>query len=306
MIAIAAVLMGLLAQAGQGAEGGQDITEVWNAHMLEEVSDARHFVIPGIGVEVELPRWEPLHVGPLTLDLSPTKHVVWLWIAAALCAMMLIWTARVTHGKKADRAPRGLGNAVEAFVIYLRDEVVMRNVGRGGEKYVPFVLTLFFFILFVNLLGLVPFGSTATGNIMVTGALALLSLVVIEIGGFREIGPKAYLGTIVYIPKGLNWFWSIVMAIVMTPVELIAKLARIFALAIRLFANMTAGHLVILSLIGLIFMAGGAGAVKYVVWPAPVLMAVGIMVIEIFIAFLQAYIFAILTSVFIGLVRHPH
>jgi F-type H+-transporting ATPase subunit a len=233
--------------------------------------------------------------------------VVYLMIAALLCAATMIWVARRTHGKGAERAPKGLANVIEAFVIYLRDEVALRNIGKGGERYVPFVLTLFFFILYMNVLGLVPFGASATGNVGVTAALAILALVAIEVGGLLHIGPKAYLGTIVYIPKGLNWFWSIIMAVVMTPVELVAKLARIFALAIRLFANMTAGHLVILSLVGLIFMVGAAeGVTRYLIWPAPVLMAVAIMLMEIFIAFLQAYIFAMLTSVFIGLVRHPH
>ena len=307
MIGVVGQLWGLLVQAGRGAESEQDVTSVWNTRMMEEVSDAHHFVIPGVGAEVQLPQWPPLHIGSLTIDLSPTKHVVWLLIAATLCAVTMIWVARRTHGKRAEKAPKGLANVIEAFVIYLRDEVAMRNIGKGGERFVPFVLTLFFFILVTNLLGLVPFGSTATGNIMVTAALAVLSLVVIEVGGLLHIGPRAYLGTIVYIPKGLNWFWAIVMVIVMTPVELIAKLARIFALAIRLFANMTAGHLVILSLVGLIFVAGaGAGSIKYLVWPAPVLMAVAIMLMEIFIGLLQAYIFAMLTSVFIGLVRHPH
>ena len=300
-------LWGLLAQAGHAAEGGQDLAEVWNSHMMEEVADAHHFIIPGINLDISLPHWPPLHIGALTIDLSPTKHVIWLMIAATLCATVLIWTARKTHGRGAANAPKGLANVIEAFVIYLRDEVVLRNVGKGGEGYVPFVLTLFFFILFMNLLGLLPFGSTATGNIGVTASLAILSLIAIEIGGLIHLGPKAYLKTIVYVPEGLPWFGKIPMALIMTPVEAIAKLARIFALAIRLFANMTAGHLVILSLVGLVFVAGGAGgAVKYVVWPAPVLMAVAIMLMEIFIALLQAYIFAMLTSVFIGLVRHAH
>ena len=297
----------MLAQAGHGAEGGQDMNAVWNSHMMEEVSDAHHFIIPGFGTEIHLPEFPPLHIGSLAIDLSPTKHVVWIMIAATLCALTMIWTAQRTHGKGAERAPKGLANVIEAFVIYLRDEVALRNIGHGGERYVPFVLTLFFFILFMNLLGLVPFGATATGNIMVTGALAVLALVAIEVGGLLHLGPRAYLKTIVYVPEGLPWFGKIPMALIMTPVEAIAKLARIFALAIRLFANMTAGHLVILSLVGLIFMAGaGAGSIKYLVWPAPVLMAVAIMLMEIFIALLQAYIFAMLTSVFIGLVRHPH
>jgi len=306
MIGIVFRFWGLLAQAHQGGEGEQDIATVWDAHMMEEVADGHHFVVPGLGISFDLPQWPPLHIGSLTLDMSPTKHVIWIMMAATVCALVLIWTARKTHGRGADKAPKGLANVIEAFVIYLRDEVVLRNIGAGGEKFVPFALTLFFFILFMNLLGLLPFGSAATGNIMVTAALAILSLVVIEVGGAIHLGPKAYMKTIVYVPEGLPWFGKIPMAMIMTPVEAIAKLARIFALAIRLFANMTAGHLVILSLVGLIFMAAGAGPAKWAIAPAPVLMAVAIMMMEIFIALLQAYIFTMLTSVFIGLVRHPH
>ncbi len=307
MIGIASRVWGVIAQVGHATEGEQNVSEVWNSHMLEEVTDAHHFVIPGTGAEIYLPQWPPLHIGSLTIDFSPTKHVIWLGIAATLCALTMIWVARRTHGKGAERAPKGLANVIEAFVIYLRDEVAMRNIGKGGERYVPYVLTLFFFILFMNLLGLIPFGSTATGNIMVTAALAVLSLIVIEVGGLIHLGPTAYLKTIVYVPEGLPWIGKVLMALIMTPVEAIAKLARIVALAIRLFANMTAGHMVVLALVGLIFLAGSAGgAIRWLVWPAPVLMTVAIMLMEIFIAFLQAYIFAMLTSVFIGLVRHPH
>lgn len=303
MIGIVFRFWGLLAQA----DHGEDIATVWDAHMMGEVADSHHFVVPGLGISFDLPQWPPLHIGSLTLDMSPTKHVIWIMMAATLCALVLIWTARKTHGRGAEKAPRGLANVIEAFIIYLRDDVVMRNVGKGGERYVPFVLTLFFFILFMNLLGLVPFGSAATGNIMVTAALAVLALVAIEVGGAIHLGPKAYMKTIVYVPEGLPWYGQIPMALIMTPVEAIAKLARIFALAIRLFANMTAGHLVILALVGLIFIAGaGAGAAKWAIAPAPVLMAVAIMLLEIFISLLQAYIFTMLTSVFIGLVRHPH
>lgn len=298
---------GLLAQAAHGGEVEQDVGAAWNAHMLEEVADAHHFPVPFLGTEIHLPQWPPLQIGSLTVDLSPTKHVIWLLIAATLCAVTMIWVARRTHGRGAERAPRGLANVIEAFVIYLRDEVAMRNIGKGGERYVPYVLTVFFFILFMNLLGLVPFGATATGNISVTAALALLSLMVIEIGGLLHLGPGPYLRTIVYLPEDLSWYMQIPMAIIMTPVEAIAKLARIFALAIRLFANMTAGHFVILALVGLIFIAGtSGGSIKWVIWVGPVLMAVAIMLLEIFVALLQAYIFTMLTSVFIGLVRHPH
>lgn len=307
MIAILGRLWFLRAQEHGGGEP-QDIGAAWNEHMMAEVSDAHHFVIPLVGREIALPQWPPLHIGPLTLDLSPTKHVVWLLIAATVCAAVMIWTARKTHSKGAETAPRGLANAIEAFVIYLRDEVAMRNIGKGGERYVPFVLTLFFFILFMNLFGLVPFGSSATGNLAVTAALAVLSMIAIEVGGLIHLGPRAYLKTIVYVPEGLPWFGQIPMALIMTPVEAVAKLARIIALAIRLFANMTAGHLVILSLVGLVFAAGSALGPKLgaLVSVAPLIMVVAIMLLEIFIALLQAYIFAMLTSVFIGLVRHPH
>lgn len=307
MIGITGRIWGLLVQAGHAPQGEQDVGAVWNAHMMEEVADAHHLVIPFVNYGIELPHWPPIHIGSLVIDLSPTKHVVWLLFAAFVCATVLIWTARKTHGRGSENAPKGLANVIEAFVIYLRDEVAMRNIGKGGEGFVPFILTLFFFILSMNLLGLVPFGATATGNLAVTAGLAVLSLVAIEVGGLVHLGPRAYMKTIVYVPEGLPWFGKIPMALIMTPVEAIAKLARIFALAIRLFANMTAGHLVILSLVGLIFMAGAAeGLVKYFVAPAPILMAVAIMLMEIFIALLQAYIFAMLTSVFIGLVRHPH
>ena len=321
MIGIVGRILYLFAQEPHGGSGEtQDIGTVWNAHMLEEVADAHVFHIPlvdpllapladrvGVSYPIPLPHWPPIHIGALTVDLSPTKHVLWLLIAATICAVTMIWTAQRTHGVRAERAPKGLANVIEAFVIYVRDEVAMRNIGAGGERYVPVVLTLFFFILFMNLLGLVPFGATATGNVSVTAALAIISLIVIEVGGAMHIGPRAYLGTIVYVPQGLPWFGKILMGLIMSPVEFIAKLARIFALAIRLFANMTAGHFVILSLIGLIFLAGASdSAIKYAIWPAPVLMAVAIMILEIFIALLQAYIFTLLTSVFIGLVRHPH
>ena len=160
----------------------------------------------------------------------------------------------------------------------------------------PFGLTLFFFILMMNLFGLIPYGATATGNIAVTATLAIITLVVVEVSGI--ITQRAgYLSTIFYWNKDLPLFMRPIMFVVMTPVELISKLSKPFALAIRLFANMTAGHIVVLALIGLIF------AFKSVASIAPLLMAVAIMALELFVALLQAYIFTLLSSVFIGLLR---
>ncbi len=288
-------MLALVAAAGKTPSLGEMI--------MEHVADSHEWEAPwGI---VHLPRWQPLHLGPLTVDMSPTKHVVMMLIAAVLLCIVMIWTAQRTHGARAtERAPRGFANMMEAFVIFLRDEVALANIGHGGEKYVPYVLTLFFFILFSNLLGLLPWGATPTGNLSVTATLALLSLVIIEISGFRALGPKAYARTIFYAPEGMGPFGKTLMLVVMTPVELIGKFTKPFALCMRLFANMNGGHFVILSLIGLTVTAG---AIKYTgVFLAPVLMAVAIMGLELFVAFLQAYIFAMLTSVFIGMIRHAH
>jgi F-type H+-transporting ATPase subunit a len=160
---------------------------------------------------------------------------------------------------------------------------------------------VFFFILTCNLLGLLPWGATATGNIAVTAAMALLSLVVVEVSGMRTLGAKGYLGTIFYLPHGLPGPLKPVMLAIMTPIEIIGKLAKPFALAVRLFANMTAGHVVVLALIGLTFFFQSV-----LVGVLAAAMATGIMLLELFVAFLQAFVFTLLTSVFIGLMRAEH
>jgi F-type H+-transporting ATPase subunit a len=187
------------------------------------------------------------------------------------------------------------------MVLFVRNDVAVANIGHGGEKYAPYVLTLFFFILYCNLLGLLPWGATPTGNLAVTGALAMISFLAIEISGMVTLGPKGYLKTIVMVPPGMKGVGAVVMALILTPIEIIGKLVKPFALCLRLFANMTGGHFVILALLGLIFVfsswAVAAGSVAVVLF---------MMALELLVAFLQAYIFALLTSVFIGMMRHAH
>jgi F-type H+-transporting ATPase subunit a len=149
------------------------------------------------------------------------------------------------------------------------------------------------------LLGLIPYGSTATGNVSVTATMAILTLLVTEISGVRSQG-LGYLNTVFYWNKDLALPMRIIMFFVMTPVEIASKLTKPFALAIRLFANMTAGHIVVLAFIGLIF------TFKLPVGIAPLLMAIAIMLLEIFVSFLQAFIFTLLTTVFIGQMRVAH
>ena len=195
------------------------------------------------------------------------------------------------------------------MVLYLRNDVILPNVGHHGEGYVPFCLTAFFMILFCNLLGLIPYMGTATGNISVTATLAILSFIMIEIAGMRALG-KGYINTIVYWPHDLPIGIKAPVSLIMTPVEILGKFTKPFALAMRLFANMTAGHIAVLALIGMVFTVAGMvssnGLAALVSWPLPVALAVGIMALEVFVSFLQAFIFMLLTAVFIGQIRESH
>lgn len=246
------------------------------------------------------PLWEPVHIAGMTVNLSPTKHVVMMIVAALLVTLILVGTARAhaRHHHQAGR-PKGFAAGLEAMVLYMRNEVILPNVGPHGNAFVPYLLTIFFFILTANLLGLVPYGSTATGNIAVTATLAIMTFFVVEIAGMRAQGVH-YLNTIFYWNTELPLYMRIPMFLIMSPVEMIGKLTKPFALAIRLFANMTAGHIVVLALIGLIFTFAGP------VSTAPFLMAVAIMMLELFVAFLQAFIFTLLAAVFIGQIREAH
>jgi F-type H+-transporting ATPase subunit a len=267
--------------------------------IMHHVLDERELKVPFLGY-LHLPPRGTWQVGPL--DLTPTKYVVFLWITGALTLLLLLPAARAARrARERNRVPTGGHNAVEGLVLFLRDEIVMRNIGHGGEKYAPFVITLFFFILIANLLGLVPYGGSVTASISVTATLALLTLITVETAGMQALGFKGYMSTIFYWNKGLSFPIRVLMLIILSPVEFLGKLAKPFALAVRLMANMTAGKIVIYSLIGLIFTFGS----WWVFW-GPVLMTVALTFLKIFVAFLQAYIFALLTSVFIGLIRHAH
>ncbi|MEX2048696.1 MAG: F0F1 ATP synthase subunit A [Gemmatimonadota bacterium] len=293
--------------AAGGAEEAPDLQGMLMHHLLD--GSELEFQIFGVGPIIHLDRFHipPIHLGGLTIDLSPTKHVVFLLLAAIVCLAVFLPLARTARSAPKDRAPTGLANAMEGLILYFRDEVVRRNIGHGADAYTGYILTLFFFILSMNVLGLLPFGATPTGNFMVTGALALITLLVVEISGMRALGFKGYMRTIFFVPHGLNPAMSVIMLVILTPVELLGKIAKPFALMVRLFANMMAGHTLVLSLLGLIFMFASAGfVVVNGVAVASVAMVTAIMMLEIFVAFLQAYIFAMLTAVFIGLIRHAH
>jgi len=265
------------AEAAHGAKEGVDI--------VHHLADANYIELPPFGT-IHLPE---IHL--FGLDLSITKYTVYMWVAAGLLLLVLLPMARRRGG-----VYHGLFNAFEALIVYVRDEIVYANLGREeGRPYVPFIATLFFFILFMNLLGLVPYGATPTGNLAVTGVLALFAMAAIEVSGVVANGPVKYARSLV--PAGVPMF----LAPIMIPIEIIGHFAKPFALMVRLFANMTAGHVVILSMLGLIFLLE-----KWAVVPVSIGFALFIFLLEILIAFIQAYIFAVLTAVFIQLSRHPH
>ncbi len=252
-------------------------------------------------------RWPDLHLGPLTVNLTPTKHVVFLFLSAAL-VFLTMWIAgrRLEKQRAGENPPKGFANAIEAMVLFVRNEMAIANIGPDGAKFAPFIMALFFFILYANLLGLVPHGATATGNVAVTGALAILAFLTIEISGFIKLGPGGYMRTIFPAIPGMGGVGGVAMSVFMAPIELVGKFVKPFALCIRLFGNMVAGHFVILSLFGLIFLFGHLQVLNWGIGMLTAALVVGIMLLEIFVGFLQAYVFALLTSVFIGLMQHEH
>ena len=272
--------------------------------IFEHTSDSHVVELPfGLG-EWHLPTgWYLFGV-----DVSPTKHVVFM-VVAAMLVFLTVWYAgrQVERRHREGKGPHGFGAAVEAIVLFVRNDVAIANIGHDGAKFAPYILTLFFFILYCNLLGLLPWGATPTGNLAVTGALALSAFLTIEVSGLKALGPRGYLKTIVFVPPGMTGIWAVVMACIMTPIEIIGKIVKPFALTLRLFANMTAGHFVILALLGLIFVfASAPPPIRYGVAVGAVGFTLFMMLLELLVAFLQAYIFALLTAVFIGMMQHAH
>jgi F-type H+-transporting ATPase subunit a len=224
------------------------------------------------------------------IDISITRHVVFMWLAAILLTYVFI---RVAKSYQNSLVPKGSTNFWEVFIVFVRDEIAKPTIGKGYEKFLPYLLTAFFFILFGNFLGLIPFSATFTSNIAVTATLATMSFLVIQLGGIRNNGFLGYFKGL--IPHGVPVFLLPIMIVV----EVLGLFTKPFALAIRLFANMTAGHIVIYALISLIFVMQ-----SYLISPVSVGMALFIYSLEVLVALLQAYIFTMLSSLFIGMAVH--
>ncbi len=288
------------AEHGAESSGAMPMDELPD-FIQHHIGDAAEIEFMGGHWSLEALRIEPIHIGSLAIDLSPTRQTLVMMVVALLLVATLIPLTAALRKKGKEKAPSGFANAMEALIVYFRDEVVRTNIGHGADAFTPFILTLFFFILGMNLIGLTPLGITPTANVSVTAALALITFIVIEVAGFRALGPAGYARTIFFLPPGVPGIMKPGMLAILTVVEFIGKLAKPIALAIRLLANMTAGHTLILALMGMIFVLQ-----SYWVGVASVGMATVFMILELFVALLQAYIFAMLTSVFIGLIRHAH
>jgi len=224
------------------------------------------------------------------LDLSITRHVIFMWLGSIL----LFWVmTRVAKAYKSSMVPKGFTNFWEVFIVFVRDEIAKPTIGKGFEKFLPYLLTAFFFILFGNFIGLVPFSATFTSNIAVTATMAIFSFLFTQIGGIRNNGLFGYFKGL--IPHGV----PVLLLPIMIIVEFLGLLTKPFALAIRLFANMTAGHIVVYALISLIFV------MQSVAWAGLAIpMALFIYSLDILVALLQAYIFTILSGLFIGMAVH--
>jgi F-type H+-transporting ATPase subunit a len=224
------------------------------------------------------------------IDITPTKHVFFMWISAIVLIITMVAVAR---GYKKSLIPHKFTGFFEIIIVFVRDEIAKLTIGKGYEKFVPYLLTIFFFILFGNFLGLIPYSATFTSNIAITSALALFTFFVTQFGGIRSNGFFKYFKGL--MPPGIPTLLLPLMILV----EFLGLLTKPFALAIRLFANMIAGHTVILALIGLIFFMK-----TLFVAPVAIAFALFIYLLEILVALIQAYIFAMLSSLFIGMAVH--
>jgi len=215
-------------------------------------------------------------------------HALMLLMTSGL--LIYLFRAVYRHGAK---VPTGMTNLLEAFVMFIRDDIAIAFLGKeDGKRMTPLLCSFFFFILALNLIGLVPIFASATGNINVTAALAVVTFLFMTVGAVFKNGPAGFIHA--FIPHGVPW----PILILLVPIELAGVLIKSMALMIRLFANMMAGHIVISALVGLVVVYGLAALPSLA-------LALGIYVIKLFVAFLQAYIFTLLSAMFIGQIYHP-
>ncbi|MEP1034453.1 F0F1 ATP synthase subunit A [Ekhidna sp.] len=269
-------------------EKGLDIFSSSNFYNHEEVVPFNGYIMDHDHITLES--------GAHVFDISITKNVLFLFIDAAL--LILVFTA-VARGykKNAGRAPRGIQSFFEPIIMFIRDDIAKENIGPKYGKFMPFLLTVFFFIWFGNLLGLLPGAANLTGNISVTLTLAVITLLITTFSGRKTY----WLHIVDPLGKSMPWAGKILLYLILWPVEIIGIFTKPFSLMIRLFANITAGHILILSIISLAFIfeslsIGIVGAV----------FATVMNMLELFVAVLQAYVFTLLSALYFGQAVEEH
>ena len=224
------------------------------------------------------------------VDLSITKNVAMLFIVILVVLWMMISTAN-NYKNRPNQAPRGVASFIEPVVLFVRDEIALPNIGAKYRKFLPYLLTLFFFIWIGNLIGLLPGAANLTGNIAVTFTLAVFTFIIVNINGNKDYWKHVFATPGVPIP----------LLLVIVPVEIIGLFTKPFALMVRLFVAITAGHIVILAFIALIFIFE-----SYAIGVVSTLMVIFINLIEILVATIQAYVFTLFTAMYIGAAVSDH
>jgi F-type H+-transporting ATPase subunit a len=264
-------------------------TDPGKLDIIDKVVDHNYVDLYFLG-KIYLPQFEPFEIFGIAIDMSITKSLFMMLVA---CILLIIVMSIAARKNIKNKVPKGLGNLIEILVVFIRDEIVRPNMGKkDGDKMLPFFLTLFFFIMFANLLGLFPFMTQPTKNVNVTAGLALITFFVTQVKGIQKNGVVKYFKGLV--PAGIPVFVLPIMVVV----EFIGLFTKPFSLLMRLFANITAGSIIILSLIGMIFIMEYAGSVIAVPF------ALFIYLLEIFIALLQAYIFTMLSVLYVNMAMH--
>ncbi|RKN82733.1 F0F1 ATP synthase subunit A [Ulvibacterium marinum] len=236
----------------------------------------------------------PTNIKPL--DFSITKNVAMIFITGLL--MFWLFTSLARSYAKNGGIPKGAGRFFEPIVLYIRDDIARPNIGeKNYRKYMPFLLTVFFFIWFLNIFGLTPLGINVTGNIAITCGLALLTFLITNFTGTKDYWKH------LFDPLGdtMPWYAKIPLYIILVPIELLGLIIKPFSLLIRLYANMQAGHIVLMSLIGLMFLFK-----SWLGSPLSFALAFAISLIEILVALLQAYIFTMLSALYFGFASEEH
>ena len=251
---------------------------------------------------------------PKIFGYQITKFHILLTLAAIIVTGLLIWLARRMGS---GEPPRGkFVNLIETFVFFIRDQVAKPGLGnvKDANKYTPFLVTMFMFVFLINIFGMIPFMGSATADLQVTLALALVCFGVIHVTGVREHGVPKYLKTFIPHIEVENAFIRLPLVIGMAVLEYLTAFIRVIILAVRLFANMLAGHTALFVLLLFIKMASQPDWLAYIqapewaywgVMPVSVILVTALSFLELFVAGLQAFVFTFLTAIFIGLAKHP-